>query len=153
METWVVGVILSVVELAITTIIGLIITRWWNKKRKEKEELERLREEQRVMDENSRFQMIKNTIYEELVEINNHFKSELKPITDDVELIKKTIQKDVRRSLRQDGKMYCDRGWASHQEKTEFDELYWAYHNLGKNGVVDSLHEKVMDLPDEPERR
>ena len=65
--------------------------------------------------------------------------------------MKKTMQKDVRRSLRQDGDMYVRRGWASHQEKTEYDELYWAYHNLGRNGVMDSLHDKVMDLPTEPQ--
>ena len=72
-------------------------------------------------------------------------------IDEDLDLMKKTMQKDVRRSLRQDGDMYVRRGWASHQEKTEYDELYWAYHNLGRNGVMDSLHDKVMDLPTEPQ--
>lgn len=52
------------------------------------------------------------------------FKKELAPISQDMDLMKRTMQKDVRRSLRQDGKMYCDRGYASQQEKTEFDELY-----------------------------
>lgn len=90
------------------------------------------------------------TIHAEMGEMKKEFKQELKPIFEDMELMKRTMQKDVRRSLRQDGKMYCDRGYASQQEKTEFDELYWAYHNLGKNGVVDSLHDRVMNLPDEP---
>ena len=58
------------------------------------------------------------------------------------------MQKDIRRSIRQDGKLLSDRGWASQQEKTEFDELYWAYHNLGRNGVVDALHDQVMHLPE-----
>lgn len=71
-------------------------------------------------------------------------------IDKDLELMKKTMQKDVRRSLRQDGEMYVKRKWASMQEKTEFDELYWAYHNLGRNGVMDDLHDKVMALPTEP---
>ena len=83
-------------------------------------------------------------------DMNDEIKADIKPIADDMDLMKKTMQKDVRRSLRQDGKMYIDRGYASQQEKTEFDELYWAYHNLGKNGVVDVLHEEVMHLPDEP---
>ena len=65
--------------------------------------------------------------------------------------MKKTMQKDTRRSLRQDAAKYIQRGWASGQEKTEYDELYWCYHNLGRNGVVDSDHEKVMALPEAPE--
>lgn len=147
---WMIAVVVLVGETIITTIVGLIIGTWWNKKQKEKEELAKLREEARVNADNERCSKMQSTIHDEMGEMKKEFKHELKPISDDMELMKKTMQKDVRRSLRQDGKMYCDRGYASQQEKTEFDELYWAYHNLGKNGVVDSLHGRVMQLPDEP---
>lgn len=150
---WITGLALIVIELTITTIVGLIIKSKWNKRQKEKEELERLREEQRTRADNSRCELVKTTIHEEMEDLAEDFKKELAPISQDMDLMKRTMQKDVRRSLRQDGKMYCDRGYASQQEKTEFDELYWAYHNLGRNGVVDSLHDRVMQLPDEPERR
>lgn len=150
---WITGLALIVIELTITTIVGLIIKSKWNKRQKEKEELERLREEQRIRADNSRCELVKTTIHEEMEDLAEDFKKELAPISQDMDLMKRTMQKDVRRSLRQDGKMYCDRGYASQQEKTEFDELYWAYHNLGRNGVVDSLHDRVMQLPDEPERR
>lgn len=150
---WITGLALIVIELTITTIVGLIIKSKWDKRQKEKEELERLREEQRIRADNSRCELVKTTIHEEMEDLAEDFKKELAPISQDMDLMKRTMQKDVRRSLRQDGKMYCDRGYASQQEKTEFDELYWAYHNLGRNGVVDSLHDRVMQLPDEPERR
>ena len=147
---WIIAAVVLVGETVITTIVGLIIGTWWNKKQKEKEELAKLREEARVNADNERCNKMQCTIHEEMGEMKKEFKQELKPISDDMELMKRTMQKDVRRSLRQDGKAYCDRGYASQQEKTEFDELYWAYHNLGKNGVVDGLHNRVMNLPDEP---
>ena len=136
-ETWILGIVLVVVELAITTVVGLVITKWWNKKEKDKEELETLRENARAEQENARCKAVKDSIHEELT-----------PIREDLDLMKKGMQKDLRRSLRQDGEKYLKRGWASHQEKTEFDELYWSYHNLGRNGVVDNLHERIMQLPD-----
>ena len=150
---WIIAVVVLVGETIITSIVGLIIGTWWNKKQKEKEELARLREQERVNADNERCNVMQHTIHEEMGVMKAEFKKDLQPISDDMDLMKKTMQKDVRRSLRQDGKMYIDRGYASQQEKTEFDELYWAYHNLGKNGVVDNLHERVMNLPDEPERR
>lgn len=150
---WIIAVVVLVGETIITTIVGLIIGTWWNKKQKEKEELARLREQERVNADNERCNKMQCTIREEMGTMKEEFKKDLQPISEDMDLMKKTMQKDVRRSLRQDGKMYIDRGYASQQEKTEFDELYWAYHNLGKNGVVDNLHDKVMNLPDEPERR
>ena len=150
---WITGLVLIVIELTVTTVVGLIIKTKWDKRQKEKEELERLREEERCRADHERCELVKTTIHEEMEELAADFKKELAPISEDMDLMKKTMQKDVRRSLRQDGKMYIDRGYASQKEKTEFDELYWAYHNLGRNGVVDSLHDRVMQLPDEPERR
>ena len=84
----------------------------------------------------------------EFNKLRSDFNTEIKPINEDLGTLKTAMQKDIRRSIRQDGKLLIDRGWATQQEKTEFDELYWAYHNLGKNGVVDALHDQVMHLPE-----
>jgi len=140
MNEWIVGIILTVVQLVITTIVGLIVKRWWDKRVKDQNELEHLREVRRVEEENKRCQAVKDSLHQVI-----------EPLQQDIDLMKRAMQKDVRRSLRQDGAMLKMRGYASHQEKTEFDELYWAYHNLGRNGVVDRLHEEVMALPDMPE--
>lgn len=130
--TWILGIVLVAFEVIITTVLALVIKKMWNKKEKERQELEALREQQRSEE-------LKNTI-----------KEEFKPLNADVELIKKAMQKDMRRSLRQDGSFYIKRGYASMQEKTEYDELYRAYHPLGKNGVVDKMYSDVMQLPEEP---
>lgn len=168
MEGWIVGLIMGAIELVITTILGLIIKTWWNKKQKEKEELEKLREEKRTTSEQKRCELVKLAVHEEVIQLENKVKEEFKEsrkeakedirevkqevenINNDLISMKKTMQKDTRRSLRQDADLYIKRGWATSQEKTEYDELYWCYHNLGKNGVVDSDHKKVMELPDAP---
>lgn len=165
MEGVIIGLIVGGINVAFTTIIGLIITTWWNKRQKKKEddqaELEKLREQTRKQENKDRDDAIKKDVHEQIkglkqdVEkkidnMDQNVTKELDDIDEELLSMKKAMQKDVRRSLRQDGKIYVDRGWASDLEKTEFDELYWSYHNLGKNGVVDNLHEQVMKLPSEP---
>lgn len=168
MEAWVVGLIMGAIELIITTVLGLIIKAWWNKKQKEKEELEALREEKRTAGEQKRCELVKLTVHDEVIQLEDRVKEEfvksrteakediqgvkqeVDNINNDLTSMKKTMQKDTRRSLRQDAELYIKRGWATGQEKTEYDELYWCYHNLGKNGVVDSDHKKVMELPEAP---
>lgn len=149
-ETWIVGILLTAVEIVITTVLGLIIKKAWDKKEKERQELETLREEKRQAAENARCDSMKSAIHEEVKSVKGDFKTELEPIKDDLDNMKKGMQKDIRRSLRQDGEMLLNRGYATQSEKTEFDELYWAYHNLGKNGVMDTLHDQIMNLPNKP---
>lgn len=100
--------------------------------------------------ENQRYETMKETIHEENQAMEKRLVEKIGRIDKDLDLMKKTMQKDVRRSLRQDGNAFIKRGYATDLEKTEFDELYWSYHNLGKNGVVDNLHEQVMHLPSGP---
>ena len=169
METWIIGIILAAVEVAITTAAAFIVTAILKKKAAEKEELEKLREEKRAAGEQHRCELVKAAIHEEVIQLekdltqksierHKDIKDEIQSVKEEVDTVKadlgsmkKTMQKDTRRSLRQDAAFYIRRGWATGQEKTEYDELYWCYHNLGKNGVVDSDHEKVMKLPESPE--
>ena len=147
MEGVIIGLIVAAVQTVITTIVGLIIKAKWDKEKKNRSELERLREEKRCAEENSRCNLVKETIHEEIETLSKEVKQEFTIVKEDTELMKKAMQKDIRRSLRQDGAALVERGWATQQEKTEFDELYWSYHNLGRNGVVDALHDEVMHLP------
>jgi hypothetical protein len=121
----------------------LVITAWFNKKAKEREELEKLRTEKHE-------QEVKNLVEQETGKLETTMDKRFNDIDEDLSVMKKAQQKDIRRSLRQDGKMFKERGWASDQEKEEFDELYWSYHNLGKNGVVDQLHKEILELPSTP---
>ena len=135
---WIIGLVSTLVEGAVATIIGLWIRKKWDANIKERKELEDLREQNRIAADNKRCEDMKASIHEEF-----------KPVIADMDLMKKSMQKDIRRSLRQDAALYIKRGWATHQEKTEYDELYWCYHNLGKNGVVDNDHKRVMELSEE----
>lgn len=121
----------------------MVITAWFNKKAKEREELEKLRTEKHE-------QEVKKLVEQETGKLETTMDKRFSDIDEDLSVMKKAQQKDIRRSLRQDGKMFKERGWASDQEKEEFDELYWSYHNLGKNGVVDQLHKEILELPSTP---
>ena len=159
MDSWITGLIVATIQTIVTTIIGLVINSKWNKQKKEKIEFEQLKEERRIQEEVDRAEAVKLAVQQEIEKLDekvsdefnqlrSDFNEEIKPINDDLSTLKTAMQKDIRRSIRQDGKLLIDRGWATQQEKTEFDELYWAYHNLGKNGVVDALHDQVMHLPE-----
>ena len=159
MDGWITGIIVGAIQTIVTTIIGLVINSKWNRQKKEKEELEKFREERRKQEYITREEALRLTVQQEVDRLDekvenefnklrSDFNTEIKPINEDLGTLKTAMQKDIRRSIRQDGKLLIDRGWATQQEKTEFDELYWAYHNLGKNGVVDALHDQVMHLPE-----
>ena len=63
---WITGLVLIVIELTITTIVGLVIKTKWDKRQKEKEELERLKEEERCRADNARCDLVKATIHDEM---------------------------------------------------------------------------------------
>lgn len=146
------------VEAAIGTVVGLVIKSKFEKREQEKKEakenadrLAKIEKEKEAAESNARCELVKQAIHEEMESMKNNIKEELEPLKENVDQLRKGFQKDLRRSLRQDGALYLTRGYASHQEKTEYDELYWTYHNMGRNGVVDAEHNRVMELPDHPE--
>ena len=143
-------IVSAVVETAIGTIVGLVIKHKWNKHQAEKQRLEELEAENFSNAEDKRCEAMKETIHQQMKEMREGFQQDIIPLKEDVELMKKGMQKDIRRNLRQDGEAMVKRGYATQLEKTEFDELYWSYHNLGRNGVMDSLYEQVMRLPNTP---
>ena len=121
MDGWIVGIIIAAVETALTTIVGLIIKAKRDKAKKEKEELETLKEEKRTTEEARRCNLVKQTVHEEIERLDEKvtkeflksredFNAELQPICNDMDLMKKAMQKDIRRSLRQDGKDLIERG-------------------------------------------
>lgn len=42
---------------------------------------------------------------------------------------------------------YIAKGYCTVEEKELFTAVYNAYHNLGKNGVMDDLYNRVLSLP------
>lgn len=67
------------------------------------------------------------------------------------EALERGVQALLRDRLIEIHDEYCPKNEIPLHVKDNFDNLYQQYHALGKNGVMDSFHEEVMDLPTTPE--
>ena len=66
------------------------------------------------------------------------------------EVLKRGVQALLRHELYElYDEYYTKRGYAPLDVKNDFENIYLGYHNLGKNGVMDGLHERFMSLPEE----
>lgn len=63
------------------------------------------------------------------------------------ELIREGVQALLRDKLYEIHARCVSRGYATIDEKNNFENLYMRYHGLGKNGVMDSINEEMMELP------
>ena len=59
----------------------------------------------------------------------------------------KGVQALLRDRLIDGYNTFINRGYVSIVEKQNYDNMYHAYHDLGKNGVMDSMYNEVMELP------
>lgn len=65
------------------------------------------------------------------------------------EVLKRGVQALLRHELYNlYDEYYTKKGYAPLDVKNDFEFIYLGYHNLGKNGVMDGLHERFMKLPD-----
>lgn len=79
-------------------------------------------------------------------------KARAKEIADEVSKNEETMRKGIQALLRNSLYELYDKGvhvngYATIDEKNNFENLYKQYHNLGKNGVMDSLNDEFMKLP------
>lgn len=154
--TWIAGTVLVVAQCIITTIIGLVITRRWDKMNKEHKDYKRLQE-----DKNK--EQIQDAVHREMLSLetklannSNELHEELKQKLDDVQsnlvLVKGGLQKVLYVNLVHIYKSFKrtlkSRGYITVGEKKEYDSLYNTYHNLGKNGVADNMYNEVMRMPE-----
>ena len=61
--------------------------------------------------------------------------------------IEKGLQALLRSQMINDYNHYKDKGFAPIYAKDNFENVWKQYHNLGVNGVMDSIHEEFMSLP------
>lgn len=57
------------------------------------------------------------------------------------------VQSLLRDRLYQLNDHCIQKGYATLEEKENFENMYNSYHNLHSNGVMNSVYEKFMDLP------
>lgn len=67
-------------------------------------------------------------------------------MTRDVGVLKVAIQNQMRAELIKDGKQYLKDGSITELELYDWRGRYEAYHSLGKNGVLDTLNEEIINL-------
>ena len=60
------------------------------------------------------------------------------------------VQAMLRDRLLQGYRHYEEKGYADYDDRSNMENMYNAYHNLGKNGVMDSMHDKFLKLPEQP---
>jgi len=150
--------VLVLIQAALTTVLGLIIKKMWDKKEAEKKELEELREKTRQEGQNKTCNSMKEAIHTEVVELearlNKQSDDRFAEVKEDICLLKDGLQKDLYVDLCNIYDQYKARvkagGFISRGEKTEYDKIYWSYHKLGKNGVADGMHKAVMEMPESP---
>ena len=104
----------------------------------------------------SLFKIFENIIYKKSKE-----KQDIEELISDVKLIKlatddlqnsndtlkKGVQSILKFRLREQGLKYIHQKYCTLQQKDDFSHMYTAYHNLGKNGVMDEIYNEVMALP------
>lgn len=61
--------------------------------------------------------------------------------------IEKGLQALLRSQMINDYNHYKEKGYAPIYAKENFENVWKQYHNLGVNGVMDSIHEEFMSLP------
>lgn len=67
-----------------------------------------------------------------------------------INAITKGVQALLRSQLYSEYNRCVHKGCATIDERQNFENCYKRYHNLGKNGVMDDIHEKYLKLPTEP---
>lgn len=65
--------------------------------------------------------------------------------------VKRGVQALLRDRLLQGYKFYRAQGWADEDDRTNLENVYIQYHNLGANGVMDDLRSKFLALPVGPQ--
>lgn len=74
----------------------------------------------------------------------------LKWVTKQIRCTMQGVQALLRAQLIADYDKYSDMGYAPIHARDNFENCYQKYHNLGKNGVMDDIHNKFLQLPTEP---
>ena len=64
--------------------------------------------------------------------------------------VKRGVQALLRDRLLQGYKFFYAQGWADADDRSNLENVYVQYHNLGANGVMDDLHGKFLALPVDP---
>ena len=124
-----------ILALGGSSLIGLVVADIYKAiKSKSKKHLEAIKKEKQ--------EEMREVLKQELEPV----KDELKDVKEDLGLVKDGLQKDLYIDLKNIYEKLQKKGFATIEEKRDYDALYLAYHRLGQNGVADGMHDKVMHM-------
>lgn len=64
-----------------------------------------------------------------------------------IKVLELASQAILRDRLYSEYNRLIDRGYATYDEKENFENMYKNYHSLGSNGVMDHIRDEVTELP------
>ena len=82
--------------------------------------------------------------------VNAAVKEAVAPMENDLKLLKAGVQDGCRNDLEQIVAKADSQKWLSRYDKDRFEHTYDSYHNLGKNGIMDSSRKRILELPERP---
>ena len=88
-----------------------------------------------------------------LVTLGRYFLKRIKANDEKTEAVKLGVQALLRDRLIDKYNEYTEKGYAPIYAKQNFENMWEQYHKLGKNGVMDEMHETFNHLPTEKSRR
>ncbi len=71
----------------------------------------------------------------------------VKRYTEQLRVLAKAQQAQMRSQLLEQYHFYMDDGWISEEHMEDWENQYKAYHSLGENGILDSRREDLLKLP------
>ena len=84
-----------------------------------------------------------------LITVGNYFLKRIQANDQKTEAVQKGVQALLRDRLYDKYEHCSEQGYAPIRSRENFENMWTQYHNLGKNGVMDDIHIKFMELPTE----
>lgn len=73
--------------------------------------------------------------------------SRLKKEREEIQSVKLGVQALLRAQMISDYNRYMEKDYAPIYARENFENCWKQYHSMGKNGVMDDIHERFMALP------
>lgn len=162
--------IFSIIVGAIGTLLGAFglsayfVERFKHKAEKknkqEDEDEERIKAAKKMELENTVGEVLDKKLDEKIIPLFELFKNELidiktkvEDMSNDMQLLKKGVQVTCRNDLEDLYDKADKDGYCSKDDKNRFSATYDAYHNLGKNGIMDGKFKKIAAMNEHPKRK
>ena len=151
---------LSIIVAVVTAIIGIFggvgLSAYLQKRMSHKAEKKNKREDEeelRKIEEQKRLEQMKHEEYKS--ELRSIIGEAVLPIANKLELIeqelikvKKGVQVSNRTDLEEMAEKADKQKFMTAYDKQRFEATYQAYHDLGKNGVMDATRNRILAMPE-----